>query len=73
MPGNKQTDAAVPSLQLLLNVSDHVQVTIVLDCTGGQTMLDPAGTGSQWKYIKGVKQRGIWPFITDATDKVSSE
>lgn len=33
-------------------------------------MLDPAGTGT-WSFIKGVKQRGVWPFITDATDKVS--
>lgn len=45
---------------------------MVLDCTGGQTMLDPAGTGG-WSFIKGVKQKGVWPFITDATDKVGSK
>lgn len=35
-------------------------------------MLDPAGTGG-WSFIKGVKQKGVWPFVTDATDKVASK
>lgn len=62
---------AVMIRNLLLSVAKDVQVTAILDCNGGQTMLDPAGTGT-WSFIKGVKQRGVWPFVTDATDKVAS-
>lgn len=54
-------------------VEQDVQVSIFLDCTGGQTMLDPAGTGSSWTYIKGIKQKGIWPILTDPTDKMESK
>lgn len=61
---------AVMIRNLMLSVSNDVQVTMILDCNGGQTMLDPSGTG-KWNFIKGVKQRGVWPFITDATDKVA--
>eukprot|EP01055_Gregarina_sp_Pseudo9_P001240 Gregarina_sp_Pseudo_9__1239@NODE_181_length_3804_cov_17_433201_g167_i0_p1_GENE_NODE_181_length_3804_cov_17_433201_g167_i0NODE_181_length_3804_cov_17_433201_g167_i0_p1_ORF_typecomplete_len685_score123_83Peptidase_C14/PF00656_22/1e33_NODE_181_length_3804_cov_17_433201_g167_i013343388 len=55
--------------QTLLSVDESVQLSIFLDCTGGQTMLDPAGTGT-WRYIKGVKQKGLWPFVTDPTFKM---
>jgi len=56
--------------EILLSVDEQAQVTLILDCNGGQTMLDPAGTGN-WFYIKGVKQKGFWPFITDPTNKVN--
>eukprot|EP00923_Selenidium_pygospionis_P020182 GHVN01034990.1.p1 GENE.GHVN01034990.1~~GHVN01034990.1.p1 ORF type:complete len:564 (-),score=64.30 GHVN01034990.1:4867-6558(-) len=57
--------------KLLLSVAETVQLTIILDCNGGQTILDPTGTGTRWQYIKGVKQKGLWPFITDPTDKMN--
>ncbi|ANQ10473.1 Peptidase [Plasmodium coatneyi] len=44
-------------------------MTIVLDCSGCQTILDPAGTENSLSYIKGCKQKGIWP-ITNPTNKV---
>eukprot|EP00922_Rhytidocystis_sp_ex-Travisia-forbesii_P023154 GHVS01034000.1.p2 GENE.GHVS01034000.1~~GHVS01034000.1.p2 ORF type:complete len:561 (-),score=84.71 GHVS01034000.1:2011-3585(-) len=55
---------------LLLDIDREAQLTIILDCAGGQTMLDPAGTDSGWSFIKGVKQKGIWPFLTNPTNKV---
>ncbi|PFH31416.1 ICE family protease (caspase) p20 domain-containing protein [Besnoitia besnoiti] len=55
--------------EILLTIPDRTQLTIFLDCCGGQTILDPAGTLSPFTFIKGVKQRGIWPF-SDATDKM---
>eukprot|EP01054_Gregarina_sp_Poly1_P003662 Gregarina_sp_Poly_1__3661@NODE_207_length_11414_cov_43_030493_g184_i0_p2_GENE_NODE_207_length_11414_cov_43_030493_g184_i0NODE_207_length_11414_cov_43_030493_g184_i0_p2_ORF_typecomplete_len680_score80_46Peptidase_C14/PF00656_22/7e32_NODE_207_length_11414_cov_43_030493_g184_i050637102 len=67
--GDVNAITAVSIRQLLLSVDEDVQLSIFLDCTGGQTMLDPAGTGT-WKYIKGVKQKGLWPFVTDPTFKM---
>ncbi|EZG61399.1 putative ICE-like protease (caspase) p20 domain protein [Gregarina niphandrodes] len=51
-----------------LSVSDRVQLTIFLDCAGGQSSLDVSG-GNKWTFIKGVVQKGIWP-LTDPTDKM---
>ncbi|CRG95681.1 metacaspase-like protein, putative [Plasmodium gallinaceum] len=60
---------AVQLKDLLLSINSNSQMTIILDCSGGQTILDPAGTENSWSYIKGCKQKGIWP-ITNPTDKV---
>lgn len=54
-----------------MSVDERVQLSIFLDTTGGQTMMDVAGTGS-WSFIPGVLQKGLWPFVTDATDKMQS-
>ncbi|KEP62332.1 UNVERIFIED_CONTAM: ICE family protease (caspase) p20 domain-containing protein [Hammondia hammondi] len=55
--------------EILFNIPDRTQLSIFLDCCGGQTVLDPAGTPSRFTFIKGVKQRGMWPF-SDPTDKM---
>ncbi|KFH09212.1 ICE family protease (caspase) p20 domain-containing protein [Toxoplasma gondii VAND] len=55
--------------EILFNIPDRTQLSIFLDCCGGQTVLDPAGTSSRFTFIKGVKQRGMWPF-SDPTDKM---
>ncbi|CBZ56278.1 putative ICE-like protease (caspase) p20 domain-containing protein [Neospora caninum Liverpool] len=55
--------------EILFNIPDRTQLTIFLDCCGGQTVLDPAGSLSRFTFIKGVKQRGMWPF-SDPTDKM---
>ncbi|CRH03975.1 metacaspase-like protein, putative [Plasmodium relictum] len=72
-PFNKNSEhnviTAVQLKDLLLSVNSNSQMTIILDCSGGQTILDPAGTENSWSYIKGCKQKGIWP-ITNPTDKV---
>eukprot|EP01069_Polyplicarium_translucidae_P003342 Polyplicarium_translucidae@DN2280_c0_g1_i5.p1 len=72
-----ETDCGVPNIltasiikQVLVGGSAQAQLSIFLDCNGGQTMLDPAGTGS-WRYIRGIKQKGVWPFLTDPTSKVN--
>lgn len=70
LPANPTSNSF--DLQILMSVEEDVQISIFLDCTGGQTMLDPAGTG-KWKYIRGVKQKGVWPFFTDPTDKMERE
>ncbi|SBT72379.1 metacaspase-like protein [Plasmodium malariae] len=54
---------------LLLSINISAQMTIILDCSGGQTILDPAGTENSLSYIKGCKQKGIWP-IANPTNKV---
>ncbi|ETW29226.1 hypothetical protein PFFCH_03351 [Plasmodium falciparum FCH/4] len=60
---------AVQLKDLLLSINESAQMTIILDCSGGQTILDPAGTENSLSYIKGCKQKGIWP-ITNPTNKV---
>ncbi|KAH0476381.1 MAG: uncharacterized protein KVP18_003424 [Porospora cf. gigantea A] len=55
--------------EILTDISEQCQLSIFLDCTGGQTLLDPTGTGSKMRFVKGLKQKGIWP-ITNPTDKV---
>lgn len=60
---------AVQLRDLLLSIHSKATMTIVLDCSGCQTILDPAGTENSWSYIKGCKQKGIWP-ITHPTNKV---
>ncbi|KAH8739040.1 metacaspase-like protein [Cryptosporidium ryanae] len=55
--------------ELLLCVPQDTQVNIILDCNGGQTILDPAGNINGLWYIKGVVTKGIWPFLS-ATNKV---
>ncbi|EUD65965.1 hypothetical protein C922_03692 [Plasmodium inui San Antonio 1] len=60
---------AIQLKDLLLSINASAQMTIVLDCSGCQTILDPAGTENSLSYIKGCKQKGIWP-ITNPTNKV---
>ncbi|KAK6591146.1 metacaspase-like protein [Cryptosporidium xiaoi] len=55
--------------ELLLCVPQDTQVNIILDCNGGQTILDPAGNINGLWYIKGIVTKGIWPFLS-ATNKV---
>ncbi|KAL7067963.1 ICE-like protease p20 domain-containing protein [Cryptosporidium serpentis] len=55
--------------ELLLCVPAETQVNIILDCNGGQTILDPAGNIDGLWYIKGIVTKGIWPFLS-ATNKV---
>lgn len=55
-----------------MSVPNEVQVSVFLDCTGGQTMMDVNGTGG-WSVVPGILQKGFWPFVTDATDKMQSE
>ncbi|PHJ15760.1 ice family protease p20 domain-containing protein [Cystoisospora suis] len=55
--------------ELLLSIPSTTQLTVFLDCSGGQTILDPAGSLTPFSFIKGVKQRGVWP-VTDPTDKM---
>eukprot|EP00923_Selenidium_pygospionis_P002901 GHVN01004447.1.p1 GENE.GHVN01004447.1~~GHVN01004447.1.p1 ORF type:complete len:654 (+),score=67.09 GHVN01004447.1:170-2131(+) len=57
--------------KLLLSVPETVQVTIIFDSNGGQTILDSTTLGRPWQPVKGIKQKGFWPLITDVTDKVS--
>ncbi|KAF8819929.1 ICE family protease (caspase) p20 domain-containing protein [Cardiosporidium cionae] len=57
--------------ELLLGIDRTVQLTMILDCNGGQTILDPAGTVNGWTYIKGVKQKGFWPILTNPTNKMN--
>ncbi|SCM05136.1 metacaspase-like protein [Plasmodium chabaudi chabaudi] len=59
---------AIQLKDLLLSINSTAQMTIILDTSGGQTILDPAGTENS-SYIKGCKQKGIWP-ITNPTNKV---
>ncbi|KAL8440137.1 hypothetical protein Efla_005256 [Eimeria flavescens] len=61
---------AIHIKEVLLSVAPQVHVCMLLDTCGCQTMLDPAGTGSVWSYIKGVKQKGLWPLLTDATNRM---
>lgn len=43
---------------------------IVLDTTGGQTVMDVTGTG-KWGFIPGVIQKGgFWPFLVDPSNKM---
>ncbi|WBY58059.1 metacaspase-3 [Plasmodium yoelii yoelii] len=71
-PVNKnEEDNILTTIQLkdlLLSINSTAQMTIILDTSGGQTILDPAGTENS-SYIKGCKQKGIWP-ITNPTNKV---
>ncbi|KJP89837.1 hypothetical protein AK88_00548 [Plasmodium fragile] len=60
---------AIQLKDLLLSINANAQMTIVLDCSGCQTILDPAGTENSLSYIKGCKKKGIWP-ITNPTNKV---
>lgn len=60
---------AIQLKDLLLSINCLAQMTILLDCSGGQTILDPAGTENYLTYIKGCKQKGIWP-ISNPTNKV---
>ncbi|CDJ68977.1 ICE-like protease (caspase) p20 domain-containing protein, putative [Eimeria necatrix] len=55
---------------MLLSVAPQVHVCMILDTCGCQTILDPAGTGSVWTFIKGVKQKGLWPLLTDPTNRM---
>ncbi|KAJ1604929.1 metacaspase-like protein [Cryptosporidium canis] len=55
--------------ELLLCVPPETQLNVILDCNGGQTILDPAGNLNGMWYIKGVVTKGIWPFLS-ATNKV---
>ena len=57
-------------MQLLLGIPYSTQMTIILDTSGGQTILDPAGTDSGWTFIRGVKQKGLWPLLTNPTNKM---
>ncbi|VEV56971.1 metacaspase-like protein [Plasmodium vinckei vinckei] len=59
---------AIQLKDILLSINPTAQMTIILDTSGGQTILDPAGTENS-SYIKGCKQKGIWP-ITNPTNKV---
>ncbi|KAH8583230.1 ICE-like protease p20 domain-containing [Cryptosporidium sp. chipmunk genotype I] len=55
--------------ELLLCVPPETQLNVILDCNGGQTILDPAGNLNGMWYIKGIVTKGIWPFLS-ATNKV---
>lgn len=55
--------------ELLLCVPPETQLNVILDCNGGQTILDPAGNLSGMWYVKGIVTKGIWPFLS-ATNKV---
>lgn len=39
--------------QLLLSIPPTTQLTVFLDCSGGQTILDPAGSLTPFSFIKG--------------------
>lgn len=55
---------------ILMCVESNVQLTIILDCNGGQTLLE---TSNAWSSIRGVMQKGLWPLLTDVTSKVKSK
>ncbi|OII72713.1 metacaspase-like protein [Cryptosporidium ubiquitum] len=55
--------------ELLLCVPSETQLNVILDCNGGQTILDPAGNLNGMWYVKGIVTKGIWPFLS-ATNKV---
>lgn len=42
-----------PHVQLLLSIPSTTQLTVFLDCSGGQTILDPAGSLTPFSFIKG--------------------